>query len=78
MVYNSQGCKMCEMQVEGKASLGLPVILYQAAAAEIGEEVGLLRSLEVVEPEVRSSQGMRHLACLDRLLVVEVEEVVGG
>jgi len=76
MVYSFQDCMMCEVQVEVRANLGLLVMLYQAAAAGTGEEVGLLHSLEVGEPEVRSTRGMRHLACLDRLLVVEVEEVV--
>jgi hypothetical protein len=77
MVHSCQGYMMCVMQVEEKANLGLLVLSSQAEAGTV-EEVGLLHSLEAGEPEVRSSRDMQHLACLDRLLVVGVEEVVDG
>ena len=65
------------MQVEGKANLGLLVMLYGAAAGTV-EEVGLLHSREVGGLEVHSSLHMQHLACPDMLPVVGVEEAVDG
>jgi len=55
--------------------LDLLVMLHQAAAG-IDEVVALLHGLEIGAPEVRLSLGMQHLACLNRLVAVEAEEVV--